>query len=59
MKNQQPIYTILFLLTLHISFAQNPIITNLYTADPSAKVFNDTLFVYPSHDKDDQAGHRS
>ncbi len=25
----------------------------MYTADPSAHVFNDTLWVYPSHDKDD------
>ena len=24
----------------------------MYTADPSARVFNDTLFVYPSHDPD-------
>jgi len=35
--------------------AQNPFITHLYTADPSARVFNDTLFVYPSHDRDDAA----
>ncbi len=32
--------------------AQNPFITHMYTADPSARVFNDTLFVYPSHDED-------
>lgn len=31
----------------------NPIITKEYSADPSAHVFNDTLWVYPSHDKDD------
>jgi beta-xylosidase len=24
----------------------------MYTADPSARVFNDTLYVYPSHDRD-------
>ena len=36
-------------------FAQsnNPLITHMYTADPSARVFGDTLWVYPSHDKDD------
>ncbi len=28
-------------------------ITNQYTADPSAHVFNDTLYVYPSHDRED------
>ena len=33
--------------------AQNPFITHMYTADPSARVFNDTLYVYPSHDPDD------
>lgn len=32
--------------------AQNPIFRNMYTADPSARIFNDTLFLYPSHDGD-------
>ena len=32
--------------------AQNPFITHMYTADPSARVFNDTLYVFPSHDED-------
>ncbi|MTI40595.1 glycoside hydrolase family 43 protein [Fulvivirga lutimaris] len=27
-----------------------PLITELYTADPSAHVFNDVLYIYPSHD---------
>lgn len=31
----------------------NPIINDRYSADPSAHVFGDTLWVYPSHDKDD------
>jgi arabinoxylan arabinofuranohydrolase len=31
----------------------NPIIRHIYTADPSARVFNDTLWIYPSHDPDD------
>ena len=35
-----------------MAWAQNPIITHIYTADPSARVFNDTLFIYPSHDRD-------
>lgn len=30
----------------------NPIITIRYSADPSARVFNDTLYIYPSHDRD-------
>ena len=31
----------------------NPIINDGYSADPSAHVFGDTLWVYPSHDRDD------
>ncbi|MBP0905717.1 family 43 glycosylhydrolase [Mariniflexile gromovii] len=48
-------YFTTFFLTLtigSISLAQNPFITHMYTADPSARVFNDTLYVYPSHDPD-------
>jgi len=30
--------------------AQNPIITNQYTADPSARVFKDRVYLFPSHD---------
>ena len=31
-------------------FAQNPIITNQFTADPAARVFNGKVYLYPSHD---------
>ncbi|MER2494391.1 glycoside hydrolase family 43 protein [Catenovulum sediminis] len=27
-----------------------PLVTHMYTADPSAHVFNGTLYIYPSHD---------
>lgn len=30
--------------------AQNPIIRNQFTADPTARVFNDRIYLYPSHD---------
>jgi hypothetical protein len=30
--------------------AQNPFITNQYSADPSARVFGDKVYVFPSHD---------
>ncbi len=30
--------------------AQNPIITSQYTADPTARVFNGKIYLYPSHD---------
>ncbi|WP_121357591.1 family 43 glycosylhydrolase [Flavisolibacter nicotianae] len=32
------------------AFAQNPFIQTQYTADPSARVFGDRVYVYPSHD---------
>lgn len=42
-----------FMIIINLSlFAQNPFITHMYTADPSARVFNGTLYVYPSHDQD-------
>jgi hypothetical protein len=33
-------------------FLTQPLITQVYTADPSAHVFNGKIFVYPSHDID-------
>ncbi len=30
--------------------ATNPIVTDIFTADPEARVFGDTLYVYTSHD---------
>ena len=30
--------------------AQNPLITDQFTADPSARVFGDRIYIYPSHD---------
>jgi len=47
----QMLLAIIFMSILEV-FSQNPIITHIYTADPSARVFNDTLYVYPSHDRD-------
>lgn len=32
------------------SFAQNPFVRNQFTADPSARVFNGRVYVFPSHD---------
>jgi beta-xylosidase len=43
----------LFMIISQKDFSQNPIIRQMYTADPSAHVFNDTLYIYPSHDKED------
>ena len=45
------------------SFLQQPLVSHLYTADPSAHVFDGKLYVYPSHDiktdaPDDRMGGR-
>jgi hypothetical protein len=39
----------LFLCTT-AGFSQNPLIQDQYTADPSARVFDGKVYVYPSHD---------
>lgn len=35
------------------AFADNPIVQNIYTADPAPMVYGDTLYVYTTHDEDD------
>jgi arylsulfatase A len=37
--------------------APNPIVRHLFTADPSARVFDGRLHVYTSHDRDDAVGY--
>ena len=47
------IYPVIGLLLIFIcsqSMGQNPFITDQFTADPSARVFNGKVYVYPSHD---------
>ncbi|MEZ4907512.1 MAG: hypothetical protein R2771_07695 [Saprospiraceae bacterium] len=31
--------------------SNNPVITDVFTADPAAMVYNDTLFLYTGHDE--------
>lgn len=52
MKNHISIIFILALglLCLNNAGAQNPFITDQFTADPTARVFNGRVYVYPSHD---------
>lgn len=38
-------------------FARNPIVSHIFTADPSAHVFEGRVYVYTSHDLDDQMGY--
>jgi arabinoxylan arabinofuranohydrolase len=37
--------------------ARNPIVSHIFTADPSAEVFNGRVYIYGSHDPDDQSGY--
>lgn len=45
-------WTLLSFLTVLISYAaaQNPLIRNQYSADPTARVFEGKVYIYPSHD---------
>ncbi|PSN73650.1 Arabinanase/levansucrase/invertase [Corynespora cassiicola Philippines] len=35
---------------------KEPIVTHVYTADPSAHAFNGKLYIYPSHDRENDIG---
>ncbi|MCQ2125350.1 MAG: family 43 glycosylhydrolase [Fibrobacter sp.] len=39
-----------------VAFAQQPIITTNYTADPAPMVHGDTVYLYTTHDEDDAEG---
>ena len=43
------LYSLCILLSLQ-AIAQNPLIQDQFTADPTARVFGDRVYVYPSHD---------
>jgi hypothetical protein len=36
------------------TFAENPIVSHVYTADPAARVFNGRVYVIMTHNQDDQ-----
>src|SRR6186713_199215 len=53
MKNIHQILASAWLITLlnaPAAFATNPFITDQFTADPTARVFEGRVYVYPSHD---------
>ena len=50
--------TILTLAVPLITAAQNPVIRDQFTADPTARVFNGKVYLYPSHDILPPAGQR-
>ena len=41
---------LIVLLSSPAVFADNPLILNQFTADPTARVFNGKIFLFPSHD---------
>jgi Glycosyl hydrolases family 43/Carbohydrate binding module (family 6) len=49
-KQLYQLLTSLIVLLSTIAVAQNPIVRDQYSADPSARVFGDRVYVYPSHD---------
>ena len=46
------------LLTATSAFATNPLITDQFTADPTARVFEGKIYVYPSHDIREPPGYK-
>lgn len=51
MKKYRLLTTAGLAMLFHIGVqAQNPLISNQYSADPSARVFGDRIYVFPSHD---------
>ena len=53
MRNSDAILFFLVALILSVTnnaFPQNPFIMDQFTADPSARVFEGRVYVYPSHD---------
>ena len=52
MKTSQNIFLIVkaIIIATISSSAQNPFIRDQFSADPSARVFNGRVYVYPSHD---------
>ncbi|WP_167619177.1 family 43 glycosylhydrolase [Maribellus sediminis] len=52
MNNNKLSFTLGFILTLFVvnSGAQNPIIRDQFSADPTARVINGKVYVFPSHD---------
>ena len=43
---------LLFIVITVLSYGQNPIIQTNYTADPAPMVYNNTVYLYTSHDED-------
>ena len=58
MKHKTLLSTCVLCLAATAVMAQNPIIRDQFTADPTARVFNNKVYLYPSHDIFPPAGQR-
>ena len=56
MKNMRTKAGGLILALAAAGWAENPIIQTKFTADPAPMVWNDTVFLYTSHDEDNATG---
>lgn len=55
MRKVTSIIAIVFIIAMmftSVSFADNPVVQTIYTADPAALVYNDTVYLYTGHDED-------
>ncbi|OEK07972.1 hypothetical protein A8C32_16045 [Flavivirga aquatica] len=50
MLRQKLLLLLLLLISTKTLLAQNPLVTHMFTADPTARVFDGKLYIYPSHD---------
>ena len=56
--NKTLLSTFALCLAATAALAQNPVIRDQYSADPTARVFNNKVYLYPSHDIFPPAGQR-
>ncbi|MBN2736585.1 MAG: family 43 glycosylhydrolase [Spirochaetales bacterium] len=54
--NKKKVLALILLFTGFSIFADNPIIQTKYTADPAPMVYDNTVFLYTTHDEDDATG---
>jgi hypothetical protein len=57
MKTCRILVCVVALLATGTSLATNPLITDQFTADPTARVFDGRIYVYPSHDIPEPPGY--
>ncbi|WP_075591262.1 carbohydrate-binding protein [Labilibacter marinus] len=55
-KNWSRLLFISLIFSSNYVLADNPLVTHIYTADPTARVFNNVLYIYPSHDIQESDG---